>query len=152
MSEQEKRTKYFVIDTNVFVAAIKPFCKSSSSRTDPKTLELIVKLVTSDELELIGNQILTDEYANLAKDFQSDTSKLILSQLLEKMILFEINNESLNICKTFLPESASADVVIAATCLQLDAILITNDKDFAKIKQSGTIKVWSITEAIQRLL
>ena len=39
----------------------------------------------------------------------------------------------------------------AATCLQAKAVLITNDRDFDRIKESGIIEVWSIREAIRRL-
>ena len=44
------------------------------------------------------------------------------------------------------------DVVHAATCLYLDAVLITNDKHFDRIKVNGLIEVWSNTKAIKRLL
>ena len=39
----------------------------------------------------------------------------------------------------------------AATCLQAKAVLITNDRDFDGIKESGVIEVWSISEAIKKL-
>ena len=39
----------------------------------------------------------------------------------------------------------------AATCLQAKAVLITNDRDFDGIKESGVIEVWSISEAIRKL-
>lgn len=39
----------------------------------------------------------------------------------------------------------------AATALQADAVLITNDKDFDAIRKSGTIEVWRISEAIRAI-
>jgi predicted nucleic acid-binding protein len=43
-------------------------------------------------------------------------------------------------------------VVHAATCLHTGAILISNDAHFDGIKEDGIIEVWSITEAIKKLL
>jgi predicted nucleic acid-binding protein len=44
-----------------------------------------------------------------------------------------------------------ADVLHAASCLQSKAVLITNDRDFDRIKESGVIEVWNISEAIRKL-
>ena len=45
-----------------------------------------------------------------------------------------------------------ADVVHAATCLHTGAVLISNDAHFDGIKEVGIIEVWSITDAIKKLL
>jgi predicted nucleic acid-binding protein len=45
-----------------------------------------------------------------------------------------------------------SDIVHAATCLYADAVLITNDRHFDKIKKAGIIEVWSNAKAIKRLL
>jgi predicted nucleic acid-binding protein len=45
-----------------------------------------------------------------------------------------------------------SDIVHAATCLYANAVLITNDNHFNKIKNFGVIEVWSNTKAIKRLL
>lgn len=50
------------------------------------------------------------------------------------------------------PREEAVDAVLAATCLQEGAVLITNDKDFGRIAEAGIIDVWSITEAINKLL
>lgn len=159
MSEQERNIRSFVIDTNLFVAAIKPFSKASLSSSttathykETKTLSLLVKLIVSEDFELKGNSILVQEYKQFAQELQSETSRLIIRQLIEKMKLIHFTIESINECKLFLPPTESADIVHAATCLQSGATLITNDKDFNGIKRSGKIKVWSISEAIQKLL
>jgi predicted nucleic acid-binding protein len=52
----------------------------------------------------------------------------------------------------FFPPSESADIVHAATCLHTGAILITNDAHFRRISEEGLIGVWSISEAIERVL
>ncbi len=52
MSEQERNIRSFVVDTNLFVAAIKPFSKASSGihYKDTKALSLLVKLLFSEDL------------------------------------------------------------------------------------------------------
>ncbi len=153
MSEPEKSTRRFVIDTNVFVSAIKPFSKTNrQSQKDTKTLSLLSKLITDDELQLMGNSRLVDEYKRLAEELNSETGRLILRNLIEKVKIVEIEEDTLTHCKPYLPAEESADVIHAATSLQTNAILITNDRDFDRIKQSKMILVWSISEAIRNLL
>jgi predicted nucleic acid-binding protein len=155
MNGLKENTRYFVVDTNLFVAAIKRLFSKSSDRTlsvETKSLGLLFKLIVTEELQLKGNSILVDEYRRLAEELDSETSRLILKQLLEKIDVIEIKDETLDRCKTFLPETEAADVVHAATCLETGAILITNDRHFDRIKESGVIKVWSISEAIRKLL
>ena len=60
------------------------------------------------------------------------------------------SQEEIDTCATFFPESEMSDVVHAATCLYANAILITNDNRFNKIKTAKIIKVWSNTKAIKR--
>lgn len=93
-----------------------------------------------------------DEYKRLAEELKSETSRLILRNLIEKVKIVEIGENKLTHCRPHLPANESADVVHAATSLQTNAILITNDRDFDKIKQSKIIEVWSISEAIRNLL
>jgi predicted nucleic acid-binding protein len=59
--------------------------------------------------------------------------------------------EALARCRPYPPENEAADVVHAATCLQSGAVLITNDRTIDRIKSSGIIEVWSISEAIRSL-
>jgi len=142
-----------VVDTNVFVAAVKPFSGPIQKiRGDTKTLSLLVKLITDEEIELIGNSRLAGEYRRLAEELGSKTSKLILQQLMAKTKIVGVSERVLRRCKSYLPERESADVIHAATCLQTEAVLITNDTDFSKIKRSGIIKVWSISEALRKIL
>lgn len=153
MSRPEKSRKRFVIDTNVFVAAVKPFSKPARQMSrDTKTLRLLTKLITDEGIELIGNSRLTGEYSRLAEELDSRTTRLILQQLIAKMKIVEVDQKVLRHCKPYLPEKETADVIHAATCLQTKAILLTNDTDFNTIKQSRIIKVWSISEAIRKIL
>ncbi|MBI4258537.1 MAG: PIN domain-containing protein [Thaumarchaeota archaeon] len=153
MSGREGRTKRFVVDTNVFVAAIKPFAKPvRKSRENTKALSLLIKLIVNEQLELVGNSGLVGEYRRLAEELNSETSRLILRQLAEKVKVVEIKDNALMRCKPHLPRGESADVMHAATSLQEDAVLITNDRDFDGIRESEIIQVWSISEAIRMLL
>jgi predicted nucleic acid-binding protein len=88
----------------------------------------------------------------LAEGLNSRTSQLILDQLIGTRVVVELAEDALQLCKPYLPAKESADIGHAATCLQTKAVLITNDSDFDQIKQSGTIEVWSISEAMRKLL
>lgn len=71
-----------------------------------------------------------------------------------KKSLIQVNpsQEEIDACAPFFPESELSDIIHAATCLYADAILITNDHHFIKIKKSNLVEVWSITKAIKILL
>jgi|SRR5438445_7332792 len=85
-SEGESVPRRFVVDTNVFVAAIKPFSgRSRTASTDTGSLALLMRLVTDSELELFGSLWLLDEYKRLAEELNSETSVLILGRLTGKM-------------------------------------------------------------------
>jgi predicted nucleic acid-binding protein len=154
MSESGRSgTRRFVVDTNVFVAAIKPFSKSGHGRasTGTSSLVLLLMLINDDELELFANRWLLDEYKRLGEELSSETSELILGQLTAKMEATELEEKAVARCRPYLPDGEDADVMHAATCLQSRAVLITNDRDFDRIKESGVIEVWSISEAIRKL-
>ena len=113
----------------------------------------MLKLINDDELELFANRWLLDEYKRLGEEMNSETSELILGQLTAKMREpIELEGKAVARCRPYLPEGEPADVLHAATCLQSRAVLITNDRDFERIKESGVIEVWSIRDAIMKLL
>lgn len=152
MSRPEKSTKPFVVDTNVFVAAIKPFAKASARKEMSGAFALVMRLLVDDGIHLIANTRLVDEYRRLEKELNSPTSTLLLEQLIKKMEIVEAREETVRRCKPYIPEEEAADMVHAATCLQTGAILVTNDGDFDKIKDERIIKVLSISEAIRQIL
>ena len=144
----------FVVDTNVFVAAIKPFSKSGRKKLSDNTssLALLLRPNNDDDLELFSNRWLLDEYKRLGEELSSDTSELILGQLTTKMLeVAEPEKEMIARCRQHIPEREAADILHAATALQSKAVLITNDRDFDRIKESGVIEVWSISKAIRKL-
>ena len=52
----------------------------------------------------------------------------------------------------YFGKNGLVDIVHAATCLQENSILITNDKHFDILSKNKVIEVWSINKAIDTLL
>jgi len=99
--------------------------------------------------ELVADDILVSEYEKYAKKFEADA---FLAILLGKLVIIEQSEEDILSCKPLFPSRESADIVHAATCLHTGAILITNDAHFRRISEEGLVEVWSISEAIERVL
>jgi predicted nucleic acid-binding protein len=155
MSESGRRSgpRRFVVDTNVFVAAIRPFSRSRRKASmGTRSLALLLRLINDADVELFANLLLLDEYKRLGEELDSETSDLILGQLTARTHeVGGLDERAVARCRPYLPPREDADVLHAATCLQLGAVLITNDKDFDRIRDSRVIEVWSISEAIERL-
>ena len=64
----QKRSKKFLLDTNVFIAAFK------SGWT--KTTELLLELLTNKDYELVGNHVLLEEYRKWAQKLGSENPAL----------------------------------------------------------------------------
>ena len=88
-------------------------------------------------------------YAELLK---SQTAAIIVAALLTKTTMVRVPRNYRKICKTYIETPDRADILHTGTCLQTGAVLITNDHHFDRIRKGGIIKVWSIAEAIERLL
>jgi len=100
-------------------------------------------------VELFANELLIFEYEKYAKTLGTYE---LLDYLKKSIIQVNPSQVEIDICAAFFPESELSDIVHAATCLYSDAILITNDNHFNKIKKAKIIEVWSNTKAIKRLL
>jgi len=137
----QKRNTRFLIDANVFISAVK--------KGWTKTTELIFHLLTNFEFELIANDVLLAEYEKYAIELNA---LQFLEFLKIRLRVINPDEEGIGRCKPYFPENAAADIVHAATCLEAEAVIITNDKHFDDIKEAGLIEVWSISEAISRLL
>jgi predicted nucleic acid-binding protein len=135
-----ERCTRFLIDSNLFIAAVK------SGWT--KFSELLSALLDGSA-ELVANKALLAEYEKYAQQLEAE---YIFLYLKSRIILISVSDEEIQRCKLFFPESQFSDAVHAATCLQSGALLITNDKHFDKIKDDGLIRVWTISEAIRNLL
>ncbi len=139
-----------MIDTNVLIAAFK------SGYTD--TTRLLLRLLLDQEIELIADEILLKEYKkwidiiSFKVPKSKDLAGLLYELLKARVIIVEPTDFNISVVRRYIPEKAIADIYHAATCLTAKAILISNDKDFMELKRNQIIEVWSITEAILRLL
>ena len=134
------KSSRYLLDNTVFIAAVK--------RRWTKSTELIYQLLDSPA-ELFANELLVFEYEKYAKTLGTYE---LLDYLKKSIIQVNPSQEEIDACAAFFPESELSDIVHAATCLYADAILITNDNHFNKIKKAEIIEVWSNTKAIKRLL
>lgn len=146
MKNSKKDTLIFLLDTNVFIAAIK------APKKHTKTLQLILVMIEDEDIHLVGDEFLVEEYIRYAEEFKSETASAILGALLDKMEIVEVGKNHIKICKNYIRTPNLADIIHTAACLKSDAIMITNDKHFNRIKDEGIIKVWSVSEAIKQLL
>jgi len=134
------RSSRYLLDNTVFIAAVK--------RTWTKSTELIYHLLNSPA-EIFANELLIFEYEKYAKTLGTYE---LLTYLKKAVIEVNPSQDEIDTCGAFFPESEMSDIVHAATCLYADAVLITNDRHFDKIKKAKIIEVWSNAKAIKRLL
>ena len=135
-----------MLDSNVFIAAIR------NPRKQTTTLRLLEKTVENPDITLVADEPLLDEMLRYAELLKSQTAAIIVAALLTKTTMVKVPRNYRKICKTYIETPDRADILHAGTCLQTGAILITNDHHFDRIRKEGIIKVWSIAEAIERLL
>ena len=94
---RRKRSRKFLLDTNVFIAAFK------SGIT--KTTELLIELLSNPEYELIANTVLLQEYRRwldkLSKQLPNlrERAKLLYILIMNKITLVEPSKEHLEKCK-----------------------------------------------------
>ena len=146
MKRLEPNTQAFLLDNNVFISAI----RDPTKQTD--TLKLIMRIMEDTNIRLVGNDLLAEEMLRYAELLKSQTATLIVASLLSKTMIVKVSENYIKICKSYLKTHNRADILHAATCLQTNSTLITNDKHFDAIRDEGVIRVWSITEAIGRLI
>ena len=129
-----------MIDTNVFIAAVK--------KGWTKTTDLLLSLLTNPEFEIVADDVLLAEYEKYSKE---SSAREFYEFLKIRITISNPSEDDIEKCKPYFPENEVADVVHAATCLKSKAVLITNDKHFDAIKETGLVDVWSISEAINRI-
>ena len=134
--------KSFLIDTNLFISAFK------SGPT--KSTELFIKLVKDEDIELIANSVLIEEYKRYGKKLGSKSQKFF-QIIKDNCTLVDPSKKQIEECNEFF-QNSYADAVHAASCLKYGSILLTNDKDFNEIKESNIIDIWNISDAIENIL
>ena len=135
----------FLVDTNLFIAAIKNPKKETAS------LRLLLELIDDASIMLTGNEFLIMEMEKYAQVFESKRGKEILHKLIYKTEVVDVDEKFLRLCKSYFPEDELIDIYHAATCFQEGAVLITNDRHFDRINDEKIIEVWSISKAIKEL-
>ena len=146
MKSSKKDTPMFLLDTNVFIATIK------APKKETKTLQLILGVIESEDIHLVGHEFLAEEYTRYAEEFKSETASAILGVLIDKMEFVPVGKNFIKICKDYIKTPNLIDIIHAAVCLKTDAVLISNDKHFSKIRDKGIIRVWNVSKAIKELL
>lgn len=135
-------TKTFLLDNNVFISAVKDPKKST------ETLRLILRLIEDPQVNLVGDDLLVEEMLCYMELLKSETAATILAALLNKMKIILVQEKYRKICKAYVKTTDKADILHAATGLQADATMITNDHHFDNIRDERIITVWSISQAI----
>lgn len=143
MHASERRIQAFLLDTNVFVAAVKHPSRETG------TLRFLLELIQNDDLSLVGNEYWVEEMLRYAEEFHSETAAWLIEALLNRTKLVRVGTNFVSICARYMPTNDPADILHAATCLQERAILISNDKHFNRIRDERIIEVWSITRVIR---
>lgn len=136
-----ERDSKFVLDTNLIIAAV----KSGWTRST----DLLFTILLSDATLFVDRELHL-EYEKYIHKILGLYHLFLFIQT--RTYPIDPSAKALDTCRPFFPETQLGDVVHAATCLETDAILITNDSHFDRIKESGLIRVWSITKAIKEVL
>jgi predicted nucleic acid-binding protein len=145
VSGSAKPTRTYLLDTNVFVAAVK------NPRKETETLRFLLGLIDRDDVELVGNEYWVEEMLRYAEEFRSQTGAWLASLLMRRTRLVHVEDNYVRVCARYMGTPDPVDVLHAAICLQERAVLISNDKRFNRIRDQGVIAVWNISRAIRSL-
>jgi predicted nucleic acid-binding protein len=143
--ESAKTTRTFLLDTNIFVAAVK------HPRRESATLRFLLALLGREDVGLVGNVYWVEEMLRYAEAFESETAARLVGALLRRARIVPVARNFVVVCAKYVTTPDPADVLHAATCLQERAILVSNDRHFDRIRDEGVIEVWSISKAIRSL-
>lgn len=145
MKKQEGCTQRFLTDTNLLISGV-------MAGKNTRTLQLLLKLLLDDAIELVAGTPLLIELEEIGHIFRQPLPKEVYNALLNKTRRIDPSPESVQACKPYFPGTEASDMVHAATCLEAEATLITNDRHFDRIRDAGLIRVWNIQEAIEKLI
>lgn len=135
-----------MLDSNVFIAAIR------SPQKQTNTLRLLVKIIEEEDIRLVADELLVEEMLRYAELLKSQTAATLSAALLRKTAVVRVSENYRKICKGYIETPDRADILHAATCLQTGPMMITNDHHFDRMRKEGIIEIWSISEAIEKLL
>ncbi len=145
MPASGRSTPTFLLDTNVFVAAVK------HPRRETATLRFLLALLERTDVSLVGNAFWVEEMLRYAEEFRSETAAWLVGALLNRTRVVRVERNFVTVCAKYVTTPDPADVLHAATCLQERATLVSNDRHFDRICDEGVIEVWSIAQGIRSL-
>ncbi len=138
-------TRTFLLDTNLFVAAVK------DPKKETATLRLLLDILRRQDIALVGNDLWLEEVLQYAEEFRSETASQLIGALVDKTRFVRVKENFRNLCRRFITTPDPVDILHAATCLQEQAILVTNDRHFDRIRDEGVLEAWDIAKAIRSL-
>lgn len=139
------KTYQILLDNNIYVSAIHSPVKETAS------LKLIIKVIQNRHITLIGNKYLLAEMSRYSEAFPSATALMLLRALVAKIQVINVEERYIKLCMNYMNQSSPVDVIHAASCLQTNSILVTNDKHFDKLRQERIITVWNTKEALENM-
>ena len=111
MPASERRTRIFLLDTNLFVAAVK------HPRRETATLRFLLALLQRDATQLVGNAFWVEEMLRYAEEFRSETAAWLVGALLSRTRLVQVERNFVTVCAGHVTTPDPADLLHAATCL-----------------------------------
>jgi len=144
MPRSGRSTRRYLADTNVYVAAVKRSGRITPSR------RLLEHFLNDPRIELVGNAWWLEELLRYAEESRSEAALELAEELAQKVEILELAERFVAACSELVGAENPVDTLHAATCLQSDATLISNDPDFDRIRDAHVIRVLSITEALKR--
>ncbi|MBI4415864.1 MAG: PIN domain-containing protein [Euryarchaeota archaeon] len=121
-------------------------------RRETATLRLLLSCLERDDVALVGNPFWVEEMVRYAEAFRSETATWLVGALLARTRIARVARRHVAVCARFVTTPDPADVLHAATCLQEGAILVSNDRHFRRVRDEGIVEVWTVAEAVRRLL
>jgi len=109
MPESERPTRTFLLDTNVFVAAVK------DPRRETATPRLLIGLLGREEVELVGDEYWAEELLRYTEEFRSETATWLAGALLGRARLVRIAPKCVKLCAQYMATPDPADFAHAAT-------------------------------------
>src|SRR3972149_183649 len=95
MKRLKRDMQRFLVDANVFVAAIKNPEKKAGA------LDLILELISNDEIRLLGNDLLFLEFERYSQKFKSKTASNLIKRLKDKMALVDVGEDYVIKCSSY---------------------------------------------------
>jgi predicted nucleic acid-binding protein len=146
MSDKQPPAGPYLLDTNVFVAAIR------SGERQTVSFRLIARLVGDPMARLVGDPLLVAEYSRYAEIFPSAAAVRVLASLLGRIEVVNPAPRFQRACLAYFKPGEGVDGLHASVCLQTGALVISNDRGFDSIAAAGLIRRLTITEAVRAFL